>query len=188
MEENEIAAELASIRKLMERSAKFISLTGLSGVMAGIYALAGAFLVSRTETVNTICTIGIAVLILSLATAVFLTLRKGRKKEERVWNPVSKRFLINLFIPLVTGGLFIIVQLTRAEYAWISATCLIFYGLALVSASHYSFAEVWWMGVSNIALGLIAAYIPGYGLVLWALGFGVLHIVYGAVMYFKYDR
>jgi hypothetical protein len=206
MKENEIHSELASIRSLMERSAKFISLNGLSGVMAGIYALIGAFFASEiiesdydsfhlkdftadeTQALWSLCLIASAVLIISLLTALWLTIRKAKKRNERVWNPVSRRFMVNMSIPLLTGGLLIIILILRAEYAIIAPVSLIFYGLALVSGSHYTFSDVKWLGLCEIILGLFTALMPGYALITWVLGFGLLHIVYGSVMHFKYDR
>jgi hypothetical protein len=44
------------------------------------------------------------------------------------------------------------------------------------------------LGICEIGLGLIASIYMGYGLLFWAVGFGVLHIIYGIVMYMKYER
>lgn len=206
MHENEIYSELNSIRSLMERSAKFISLSGLSGILAGIYALIGAglgyYLVYGTSggldyrdhyvNDNTIILqlflIAVAVLVLSLASGILLTVRKATRKGEKVWNPSSKKLLVNMAIPLVTGGLLIIVLLLRGYYGIIAPATLIFYGLALVAGSHYTFTDVKWLGIYEIALGLIAACVPGFGIVFWTIGFGVLHIIYGSIMHFRYDR
>lgn len=206
MEEKDIYSELNSIRTLMERSTKFISLSGLSGVMAGIYALIGAFFAYNivydgrsglevrdfyvTDPViwSPLFLIALAVLILSVSTGLWLTFRKARKKGEKFWNAGSRRLLINLAIPLLTGGLFIMILLYRGQYSIIAPACLIFYGLALVSASHYTFSDVRWLGFLEIFLGLLAAAMPGYGLIFWVIGFGLLHVLYGSIMHFKYDR
>lgn len=206
MEEKDIYTELSSIRNLMERSAKFISLSGLSGIMAGIYSLIGAFIAykivySETNTLSyrthyirepevlwQLFLIALAVLVLSLITGIWLTIRESSKKGEKVWNPVSKRLLTNLAIPLVTGGLLIIILFIRGEYAVIASASLIFYGLALIAGSHYTFSAVKWLGFGEIILGLLAALLPGYGIVFWVTGFGLLHIIYGTIMHFKYNQ
>ena len=190
----------------MERSAKFISLSGLSGVMAGIYALIGAYigyrivyreysgLGIRDFYVNDplvwwpLILVALAVLILSILTCIGLTARQVKKKGESLWNPGSKRLFINLSIPLATGGLFIVILLIRGHYGIIAPACLIFYGLALISGSHYTFTDVKWLGFCEIILGLLAALMPGYGLIFWVIGFGFLHILYGSIMHFKYDK
>ena len=205
MQEKDIYSELSSIRNLMERSSKFISLSGLSGIMAGVYALIGAFIgykivyntqgilqyrdsyISESQILWQLTSIAAGVLVLSLVTGIWLTIRQARKKGENFWNPVSKRLLVNMTIPLITGGLFILILLIRGEYAIICSACLIFYGLALIAGSHYTLSAVKWLGFSEIIMGLMAALIPGYGIIFWTLGFGILHILYGSIMHFKYN-
>ncbi len=206
MQEKDIYTELSSIRNLMERSTKFISLSGLSGILAGIYALIGAFvgykivypenggLRYREYFINDgtvlwkLSLVAIVVLVLSILTGIWLTIRQARKKRENFWNPVSRRLVMNMSIPLVTGGLFILILLLRGHYGIIASACLIFYGLALVAASHYTFTDVKWLGLCEIILGLLAALLPGFGIVFWVIGFGLLHILYGSIMHFKYNQ
>ncbi len=206
MEEKDIHSELASIRSLMERSSRFLSLSGLSGVMAGIYALIGAFIgygivkekyISLTISdsyldnpliYHQLLLIAGIILLLSILTCLILSIREAKKKGENYWNPVSKRLIISTAIPLFTGGLLIIILFLKAEYSLIASACLIFYGLSLISASQYTFSDVKWLGFCQITLGLLAALSPESGLILWAFGFGVLHIIYGTVMHFKYNR
>jgi hypothetical protein len=206
MEKKDIHSELASIRSLMERSSKFLSLSGLSGVMAGIYALIGAFIgyrivnekynslsISDSYTDNSLIyhqliLIAVLVLLLSVLSGLLLSIRQAKKKGENYWNPVSRRLISSMAIPLFTGGLFIIILFLRLEYDLIASACLIFYGLSLISASQYTFSDVKWLGICQIILGLLAALIPASGLLFWVIGFGLLHIIYGTVMHFKYNR
>lgn len=202
----EYEKDIASIRTIMERSAKFISLSGLSGVLAGTYALIGSGVVyyliqyplpitayrqesiQQPSVVLKLMLIGIAVLVASLVTGFWLSYRKARRHNTSVWNETSKRLIINLMIPLITGGIFILILLYNNHYGVVAPACLIFYGLALIQASGNLYEEARYLGYSEIALGLISAVLPGYGLPFWAIGFGVLHIFYGTLMYRKYDR
>ena len=203
-EKKDIQDDIASIRSLMERSSKFISLSGLSGILAGVYALTGAavaFCLIR-EPLNYqqipflhllgllpyLMGIALVVLIASIATGVLLTYRKAKKKGQPIWGKTSRDLLFNMSVPLVTGGLLILIFLYRGYFGIVAPTSLIFYGLALMAAGNFTFSDVRVLGISEIILGLITACLPGYGLLLWAIGFGVLHIVYGWVMYIKYDR
>lgn len=206
MQERDIYSELNSIRNLMERSAKFISLSGLSGILAGVYALIGAGLayyvvygtsgdldyrdhyVNDEAVILQLFLIAVVVLVLSLTTGILLTVRKAKSKGETVWNPSSKKLLVNMAIPLVTGGILILILLYRGYFGIIAPATLIFYGLALVAGSHYTVTDVKWLGIYEIVLGLIAACLPGFGIVFWTIGFGVLHIIYGSIMHFRYDR
>lgn len=207
MEEKEIQDELASIRNLMERSSKFISLSGLSGILAGVYALIGvAFAYNMLyngiggytfdahypiiKDLEIVSLLGVAVVVLlaSVSTCIILSVIKAKKKGQPIWGKTSRTLLFNTIVPLVTGGLFIFILLTRGYFGIVAPTSLIFYGLALVNASNFTYSDVRYLGVLEILLGLTAACLPGYGLLFWAIGFGVLHIIYGSVMYFKYDR
>lgn len=206
MEEKEIQNELASIRNLMERSSKFISLSGLSGILAGVYALIGAALAynivyrgsSRIYTslnvheypqsLYNLIIIAMAVLLLSLTSGVILTRNKAKRKGQPIWGKISQQLLFHMAIPLITGGILILMLIYRGYYGVVASTSLIFYGLSLVSASNFTFTMVKYLGLSEIILGLIAACLPGYGLLFWAVGFGVLHIIYGSLMYLKYDK
>jgi hypothetical protein len=203
---------LTDIRSMMERSSRFISLSGLSGVFAGVFALCGACLAyikigsyaqnyrelvlsdrsSATETIDelvlSLIYIAAGVLIASLLVGSLLTMRNSRKKGIKTWDSTAKRLLINLMIPLGTGGLFCLILLYHGDIGMVAPATLIFYGLALINASKYTFNDIRYLGILEIALGLISSLYIGYGLFFWALGFGVLHIVYGAVMYFKYER
>ena len=210
MENNEIQNDLASIRNLMERSSKFISLSGLSGVLAGVYALVGAalaysllykgdwriyivpaesgFSLFNNSIVVQLLLIAVAVLLLSVGTGVYLSYKKAKRNGQPLLGRVSRELLFNMNVPLLAGGGLMLILLYRGYYGIIAPASLIFYGLALIGASNFTFTDVKFLGLCEVILGLLAACFPGYGLVFWALGFGVLHIVYGSVMYFKYDR
>ena len=201
---NSYKDDLESIRHLMDRSVKFISLSGLSGILAGIYALAGAGLaysslqynslvdyrtnsVQHPAIVQKLISIAACVLIASLATGFLLTIRKSKRQGIKINLANTKRLAINLAIPLVAGGIFILILLSKGHYGVVAPASLIFYGSALINASPNLYEEVRYLGYCEIVVGLIAAYFSGLGLLFWAIGFGGLHVVYGAAMYRKYD-
>ncbi|HMI00941.1 MAG TPA: hypothetical protein VK541_00585 [Pedobacter sp.] len=204
-QEEQLSA-LNDIRKMMDRSSRFISLSGLSGVFAGITALGGAYFADRElrayanrdlETAYfdmsaefNLIKIAILVLIIALLGGMLFTYRQSKKKNLPIWDKTAKNLLINLAIPLIAGGLFIIALLMvhSNAYGLIAPSCLVFYGLALVNASKYTYSDIRFLGICEIILGLIAMFYIGYGLYFWAIGFGILHILYGLVMYFKYER
>ena len=126
--------------------------------------------------------------IFSIITAVILTTRKAKKQDEKIWDGTSKRLVANFLIPLIVGGLYILIILNQQKYGQTGALMLIFYGLALINASKYSIGNIRYLGFIEIILGLICALFPGYGFWLWILGFGIMHIVYGTWMHFKYDK
>lgn len=198
------AQDLAEIKSMMERSKRFLSLSGLSGVLAGIYALAAASLayyrlffptspIERIsdingETLYILLWTGIAVLALSVATAYLLSRKKSKKSAEQLWSPAGRQFLAALFFPVITGGFLCFALLHEGIFPMIPATMLVFYGLGLFAAANHTLSDIRYLGIGQIVLGLLAAFFPAFGLISWALGFGLLHIVYGSIMYYKYDQ
>lgn len=197
--------DLSEIKDIMNRSSRFMSLSGIAGVLAGSFALLGVFLaydvvyenqdymayrkaVITSESLMMLLLIAAAVLVLSVGSGVYFSYRKARKKDERFWNDQAGRVLTNLMIPLATGGLVCLILLSKGYIGILAPLTLIFYGLALVNASKYTLTEIRSLGILEIVIGLVAMQFIGYGLLFWAVGFGVLHIIYGILMYFKYER
>lgn len=196
--------ELADIKSMMERSTRFLSLSGLSGVMAGIYALIGSGMawywiegaeklgstgiLDHHELMNRLLILAFAVMTLALGTAYVFSRKKSQKNAHKFWSSASKRFLSALFIPVVSGGLFSFGLIHEGYFNMIPAATLIFYGLGLINASHFTIKELKNLGLTELIIALVAAFHPEIGLYCWAVGFGMAHIVYGAMMYYKYDR
>ncbi len=187
----------------MNRSTRFISLSGLSGVSTGITALAGSYLAYLTifkeqdylvynavevsnESIGYLLLIAIGTLILSIAAAIFFTSKKTKKQNQNVWDHQTKRLLINLSIPLIAGGLLCLMLVFKGFVGIVPPLTLIFYGLALVNGSKYTLHEIRNLGLIEILLGLIAFQFIDYGLLFWAFGFGVIQIVYGLNIQWKY--
>lgn len=206
-DEKDYLRDIAEIRSMMERSSKFLSLSGWAGIMAGIYALAGAFIAfkflnfnpdeliagnleagSIFSSLSKVIWLAIIVLILAISTASFLSFRKADKKGEKIWNHTTRRFLLSMAVPLAAGGLVILVLISKGLTGLIAPLTLLFYGLALYNASGFTLIEVKTLGFIQIGLGLISACFIEYGLFIWAAGFGVVHIIYGVYMHYKYER
>lgn len=203
-EKPDYARDITEIRSMMERSSKFLSLSGLAGIMAGIYALAGAFISYKVLDFNPddlanrsiqsenslwkVVSLALIVLMLALGTAIYLSWRKASKSGEKLWNATTRRVLSAMAVPLVTGGLLILALMFKGLIGLMAPFTLIFYGLALYSTSKFTYEEVKTMGLIEIGLGLISTYYVQYGLLCWALGFGVVHIIYGIYLHYKYER
>lgn len=196
--------DLAHIRSMMERSSRFISLSGLSGVFAGLSALIGGLYVYQlfkangleyfdgyhklysVNLVSELIWIALIILVSALTFGIFFTIRKSRKYDLPIWTSATKKMLLNLAIPLVAGGIFCLALLYHEIYVLIAPATLIFYGLALVNAEKYTFSDVKYLGYCELVLGFISLFCLGYGLIFWIIGFGILHILYGLVMFKKY--
>jgi len=206
-EEQDYIRDITEMRSMMERSSKFRSLSGLAGIMAGIYALAGAYIAYKVvgfnpgEMVNSTVAAGslsfgwlnviflaIMILILAAGTAIFLSYKKADKRGEKLWNATTKRLVINTAVPFIAGAILIVILISKGLIGLVAPFTLLFYGLALYNASKYTYEEVRILGLVEIGLGLISSYFVEYGLLFWALGFGVVHIIYGIYIHYRYER
>ena len=201
--------DLKTIKKIMEESSRFLSLSGLSGVFAGFLAILGGciaqFVILKNKTllirepltnlsVNELTSvkikltfIALLVLIFALAGSFYFSYRKAREKGQKMWTPVTKRMLFYLFVPLVTGALFILILFSVNQWQLLVPSMLIFYALALISSGKFTYNEITYLGLAELITGFTAVIIPGSSILFWILGFGILHIVYGLIMYRKYE-
>ncbi len=200
---------LQEIRSIMDRSARFVSLSGWSGIWAGLSALVGAFIArgwlmdpefqtigKRLDTTPDyfdpfsvrLMMLGMGVFIVALCGALFFTWRKAQRSNQSLWNTASRQLLYQAFFPLFAGGVFCVTFVYYGCGMFVGPACLVFYGLSLISASRHTLSDIRYLGMLDVALGCCNLFFPGYGLYFWAAGFGVLHIVYGAVMWNKYDK
>jgi hypothetical protein len=205
--------DLQHIKKMMEHSSRFISLSGLSGISAGLCALIGAWVAypyvfgQKDFVINDIVAvaqasandysiifntylfwIAAATFVGAFISAFFFTWVKSKKDGTPIWGNTAKRLLINVSIPVVVGGLFLFKMMHYGTFGLVAPGCLIFYGLGLINASKYTLDEIRYLGYFQIAIGIINLWFVGYGLYFWAMGFGVMHILYGVYMWMKYER
>ncbi len=176
MESKDYLKDITEIKNIMNKSSRFISLSGLSGIMAGVYALLGAgfayylvlnnsksYLILGSTIFNYVLLDLFLVATLSIVTAIIITTRKAKKNDEKIWNVSSKRLIVNFLIPLITGAIYILIKLDSNHYGLTGSLMLIFYGLALINASKYTIGYIRYLGIIEIVLGLICAALPGYG-------------------------
>ena len=185
---------------MMERSSKFQSINGLSLIIAGLLAVAGAVfaylyllhdpsLTDFNRMQETLILLADALVVLTLAVGVItlFSWRKAKKNNQNLFNKVTMRAAYNLVIPLTAGGIFSLVLLYNGNVGYVAATTLIFYGLALINASKYTIGEIHFLGICEVIIGLLAAIYLYHGIYWWTIGFGVCHIIYGIILYVKYD-
>jgi hypothetical protein len=189
--------DIKTIKKIMEESSRFLSLSGLSGLLAGILAVLGGIIansaIKKIEISQDVSSLkfllfsdALLVLLFALAGGFYFSYRNARRKGQLIWSPVSKRLLLNLFIPLIAGGFFVMILYIGNQWSLIVPSMLIFYGLALINACKFTYNEVFYLGLAELLTGFIASFFQGFPLLFWILGFGFLHIAYGLIMYRKY--
>jgi len=213
--QNEHLNTLQDIKQMMERSSRFISLSGLSGIAAGCCALVGAWfgygaLIEGNTAISSsdvtipgphertallygsvdikLLFIAAVTFIAALSSSFLFTWLRSRKTGTPLWSSITQRIMISVLIPIVAGGIYLLKMVDLREYGMIAPGCLIFYGLALLNASKYTLQEIRYLGLCEIVLGILNLWYVGKGLYFWAAGFGLLHIIYGVLMWWRYER
>lgn len=199
-EQNQHLESIEDIKRLMHKSSRFISLSGLSGVAAGVCALIASWMAnqkirqyqagdSSKESLETqLIVIGAVTFAAALVLAFLFTYLRSRKTGVAIWGYTARRVMVNVCIPMVAGGFVIWRMIGFGYYNLVAPVSLIFYGLALINASKYTLNEIRYLGYGQLLLGLMNLWLEGYGIYFWAMGFGVLHILYGLIMWNKYER
>jgi heme/copper-type cytochrome/quinol oxidase subunit 2 len=211
MENKEVLSTLNEIRDMMQKSSKFLTLSGMSAVLVGIYACVAAVIacnilgsesglvpdfadfpqlrVNMSRRLQMMEFSAAVLILLCIGTVYAFSCRKAKKQQNPlVFNITARRFLWSFFLPLIVGGILCLALIYKQEYGLMSDVMLIFYGIALVNASSYTYSNTRFLGYAELALGLTGSFIDGHALLFWMLGFGVFHIVYGVFVYLKYDR
>ncbi len=208
-ENNASLEALQEIRSIMDKSARFVSLSGMSGIWAGAVGLVGAYIASnwlrKPEYMNIgkategsidsfdsvtmrLMWLGVAVFVVAIAGAFYFTYRKAKKHNQSIFNNASRQMVMSAFFPLLAGGVFCVSFIYNGCGMFVGPACLVFYGLALISGSRHTLSDIRYLGMLNVALGCCNLFYPGFGLYFWAAGFGLLNLLYGAMMWSKYDK
>jgi hypothetical protein len=201
-EDQDYIRDITQMRTMMERSSKFLSLSGLAGIMAGVYGLAGAYFAYKVYGFSPkqivydnvprdwlkAGFVAIIVLILAIGTGILLSYRNAYRKHEKFWDPTAWRVLISMSVPLIAGAVLIFILISKGLIGLVAPVTLIFYGMAQYNASKHTYGEMKSLGIIHIVLGLVSAYWIEYGLLCWALGFGVIHIIYGIYLHYRHER
>ena len=211
MEEKEVKQTLDDIREMMSKSSRFQAISGWSIVVIGLYAAVASAMAAavigvgdwlpccenlqRFAVLNTPSRIRIAALIaiglfaLSLLTVFVAAIIKSKRNNLRfAFDKRMCQMLVDFFIPLIAGGLLSMALVQQGHYGLTSSIMLLFYGLALVNCSHYTYPALRWLGYSELLIGIIDCFTMSHALLFWFLGFSVMHIVFGIAYILMFDR
>ena len=192
MDKNKALESVNELKELMEKSSKFVSLSGMTAVLAGTYALAGAFavgnLLGSDSSQEEWIAVASLVLVASIITACILSWYKAKKTGQKLFSKLTYRIAWNFALPLLTGGLFCTALLLHGNYGLLSSVMLLFYGLSLVNVSKFTYSNVAWLGYAFLCLGILNCFLEGHDLLFWTIGFGGFHILYGVLFYLQYER
>ncbi|MDR1097444.1 MAG: hypothetical protein LBL57_04865 [Tannerella sp.] len=197
---NKETDDLKAIRQMMEKSSKFLSFNGLSIVFAGLFATAGAIFAhlflkgffgseySPTQRMMLYLADALTVLCLSVGAVTLFCRKKAKASREPLFSSATRRAAYSLLLPLFAGGIFSLVLLFRGDIHIVCSATLLFYGIGVVNTSRYTFPELNCLGIIEVILGLSSLFFTGSGLYFWTAGFGLCHIIFGLIMYFRYEK
>lgn len=199
MESENYLKDISEIKNLMNKSSQFISLSGLSGAFAGIYAIIGAayfYITTRsikisdfeTKDIDKATIIFILFVILSTLTTIIFTSIRAKSLDEKSWDVKTKNLVQAFFTPILIGLVFVLILYFNNEYNYLLALLLVFYGIGLLNAGFTTNNLVKPLGYIQVTFGLICAIKYDYTFWFFAIGFGIVHLVYGSIVYFKIDK
>lgn len=199
MSQKQYSDDLAHIRTMMERSSRFLSLSGWAGIIPGLLALAGlstaGWLIVQSKLTGAaidrtnplilqLAAIALVVLLLSVFSSWYMCMRKARLEQQSVWTPAIRNMLLHFSIPLVAGAIIAGWIYEKEQWELLAPVLLSFYGIALVLVSQFTLRSIFWLGIIEVALSIPAG-VTGWELPVLAIGFGFAHIVYGFLMFNK---
>ncbi|MFK8060597.1 MAG: hypothetical protein AB8B78_10950 [Polaribacter sp.] len=196
MSQKDYLRDISEIKTLMSKSSKFISLSGLSGILAGVYSLLGAGyyffgIKSEDDFSSSIIPITVIVLIVFFATTittVFFTSKRSKITGEKIWGDSTKNLIVSFSTTFYIGVICILILYFKEEYTYLLALLILFYGIAIINASRHTNVIIQPLGFIEVVIGLLCIIYPEFSLWFCILGFGIIHIIYGSIFYFKYDK
>ena len=198
MEKREALNTLNDIKEMMERSSKFKAISGLSIVIVGVLAsiaaayihfVLGNYSINTTSKLHTTVIVVLSLLAVAFTTAFVMAYLKAKRQQMRfTFDATMRNLLLSFLVPLAAGGLFCFALLIQGHYGLTSSVMLLFYGMALIGSSHFSYPALRYLGYAELVFGVIDCFMVNYALLTWFLGFGVFHIIFGIVFMLKYER
>lgn len=198
MEHENHLQNLNELKRILAKNTRFLSFSGLSGIIAGALALIGLWLfvelaysdikLSHENYFLLGLSIGLSIIILAIGCGIVLTRRRIKKEGTKVNQAVVKNTLIHILLPIVAGGITCLILAYQGQYTYVPALMLLFYGIGLFNGSQFSFDDLKYMGLRFISLGILTLLMPQWSMWTWGVGFGLFHILYGLRIYFKHER
>ena len=181
------ADNLKFIRETMERSTHFTAVPGYGGMLMGATAIVAAYIALQQVTLRDRLIVWLTEACLAFAIGLLAMWQKSKIAKTSLFSAPARKFAFG-FAPSLIAGVVITLGLWKFEHYEIMAPAwMLLYGAAVVTGGAFSVRVVPLMGWMFIALGAIAiALPPGYGNYLMGLSFGLLHIIFGAIIAKRY--
>lgn len=178
---------LQFIRETMERSTSFTAVPGYGGMLMGVTALVAAYIANTQVLLRDSLLTWLAEAALAFAIGLLAMWQKSKIDGQSLVSTPARKFAIGFAPPLIVGVITVLGLWRHDQFYVLPPVCMLAYGAAVVCGGAYSVRAVPVMGWCFIALGAMAFVLPtNYGNLMMAASFGVLHIVFGAIIAKKY--
>ncbi len=182
----EAEENLRVIRQLMERSTKYSTFSGFSGILAGAASITGC-LVTRSLSQTDPAAFRVAflvtwslVILFAIGADYLLTKRRAARVGKRVLSRLGKQMFLASAPGLGTGALLTLYFLRHNLLGDIYPVWMLCYGIAVCAVGLFSQREVSYLGAAFLLAGAATLlFCPTFGLPMMAVTFGAFHILYG---------
>jgi len=178
---------LEFIRETMERSTHFTAVPGYGGILMGVTAAVATYIAAQQPTQIAWLRVWLTEAVLAFAIGLLAMWQKSRIDGQSLVSVPAKKFALGFAPPMIVG-VAVVLGLWKNEYYYaIPPVCMLCYGAAVVCGGAFSVRVVPVMGWCFMAFGSAAFLLPAtYGNLMMAVSFGLLHIVFGAVIARRY--
>jgi hypothetical protein len=174
---------LRFIRETMERASSFTAVPGWGGVAMGITAGGAAVVAMRQQSSQAWLLTWIGEAAVAIAIASWSTISKAREAKIPILAGPGRKFALSFAPPMFVGALLTILLYRVGRVDMIPGVWLLLYGTGVVTGGAFSIRVVPLMGLCFMVLGTVALFSPAnWQNILLGVGFGGLHIVFGAVI------
>ena len=201
MSKKDYLKDISEIKNMMNKSSRFNSLSGISGIATGIYAIIGSLIGYQYVTKNNIEISNldrfhfsllfadlVLIIFLSLITSLIITRRKVKVDGISSGSILTKKMLSNFLIILIPSTIYVLILILNHDFVGAGSLMLFFYGASLINASHNTLEEIKTLGLIEIVLGILIILIPAFAFWIWLIGAGIIHVIFGLYMYFKHEN
>jgi hypothetical protein len=178
---------LKYIRETMERAGYFTAVPGWGGILMGVSALLTALVSSRLPSRDLWFASWLGEAALALAIGGWAMSQKAKAAQSALLEGPGRKFALNLCPAMIAGAVLTVVLYRQQLFGLMPGTWLLLYGVSVVTSGAFSVKVVPIMGLSFMALGMLALFSP-FDWANWfmAAGFGALHIAFGIVIARRY--
>ena len=178
---------LAFIRETMERSTSFTAVPGYGGMLMGLTAIIAAYIASTQPLRQDWLITWFAEAGIAFAIGVLGMWNKSRTGDTSLFSAPALKFARAFAPPLIAGVVITLGMWRFGHFETMIPVWIVSYGAAVVSGGSFSVKVVPVMGWLFLAMGAAAFALPaGYGNIYMGASFGLVHIIFGAIIAKRY--